>query len=264
MNPSGAPPQVGMAKTQQTISGEGASWRRYQDVMIGSRRLARTLYYELCVWLAPIPGALGLALRKAFWPRLFGSCGPGVQFAPGITLRHPHRIHLGARVVISEHCVLDARNETTDQAITIGDDVIVSAFGFLKVKGSTLRIGARTGLGPHAQLIATDGSDIDIGADVLVGPRVSLVGGGEYHLDRVDVPIWRQGIKPNGSVRIEDNVWLGGSAMVLGGTRIGTGSVVAAGAVARGTIDSLVVVGGIPARTIRRRDGRPADGTGTA
>jgi len=250
---SDSPAQAGMLKTQQTVSKEGSAWRRYQDVMVGSRSLWRTLYYELCVWLAPVPGGLGLILRKVFWPRLFGSCGRGVQFALGITLRQPHRMHLGARVIISEHCVLDGRNEDTDRAITLEDDVILSAFGVVKVKGSRIRVGARTGIGPHAELIATDGSDVDIGTDVLIGPRVTIVGGGEYRLDRLDVPIWRQGIKPDGAVRIDDNVWLGGGVAVLGGTRIGTGSVVAAGAVVRGTIGPFVICGGIPARTIRQR-----------
>jgi galactoside O-acetyltransferase len=96
-----------MHKTHQAVSGKGSPLAKYQDVMIGSRSWASLLYYEWCMMLGPLPGAIGMRLRQIFWPRLFAACGTGCLFAPGITLRHPGRIRLGNSVIISEGCVLD-------------------------------------------------------------------------------------------------------------------------------------------------------------
>ncbi len=53
------------------------------------------------------------------------------------------------------------------------------------------------------------------------------------------------------SVVIEDNVWIAAKAIVLPGIRIGTGTVVAAGAVVTHDVEPNTVVAGIPAKPIR-------------
>jgi acetyltransferase-like isoleucine patch superfamily enzyme len=239
-------------KTQRAVTGRDSSLRRYQDVIVGSRSIWRTLYFELAILLSPIPGAIGIGLRKLLWPRLFAACGQGTVFGAGIVLRHPQRIHLGARVVISEGCILDARHEV-GQALVLGDDVILANQVILSCKGACITIGARCGLGPQTSIVASDGNDVRIGADVAIGPRCCIVGGGNYHTDRLDVPMWQQGIKPDHPVVLEDDIWLGASASVLGGVHIGRGSIIAAGAVVTRTVEPFTVCGGVPAKAIKRR-----------
>ena len=113
-------------KTHAAVTSGGSALSRYQDVVIGRKGLLPTLYFELCIWLTFIPGALGVGLRKVFWRRLFGSCGSGVVFGSNVTLRHPHRIHLGDRVVVSEGVILDARNENSTGVINLGNDVMLA------------------------------------------------------------------------------------------------------------------------------------------
>ena len=91
-----------MKKTHAAVTTGGSAMTRYQDVVVGNRSLKTFVYYEFCMLLSPLPGVLGLFLRKIFWPRLFGTCGKGAAFAAGIILRHPHRIHMGDRVIISD------------------------------------------------------------------------------------------------------------------------------------------------------------------
>lgn len=50
---------------------------------------------------------------------------------------------------------------------------------------------------------------------------------------------------------IGDNVWIGGSAVILPGVKIGDNSVVAGGAVVTKDVPSNVVVGGNPAKIIK-------------
>jgi phosphonate metabolism protein (transferase hexapeptide repeat family) len=54
-------------------------------------------------------------------------------------------------------------------------------------------------------------------------------------------------------VHIGHDVWIGHGAIVLPGRRIGTGAVVAAGAIVTKDVPSYTIVGGNPARPIKRR-----------
>jgi hypothetical protein len=63
------------------------------------------------------------------------------------------------------------------------------------------------------------------------GPRCNIVGGGTYNTERLDMPMWKQGVKTGYSVLLEDDIWLGAAVSVLGGVRVGHGSI--AGAEAR-------------------------------
>ena len=51
---------------------------------------------------------------------------------------------------------------------------------------------------------------------------------------------------------IEDHVWIGSNAAVLPGVTIGRWAVVAAGAVVNKDVEAFTVVGGVPAKVIRR------------
>ena len=53
-------------------------------------------------------------------------------------------------------------------------------------------------------------------------------------------------------VRIGDDAWLGANVTVLPGVTIGNGAVVAAGAVVSRDVEENTVVGGVPARVLRR------------
>ncbi len=243
----------GVKKTQQAITGKGSALNKYQDVIVGNRSLLFLFYYECCVWLGVIPGALGMLLRQIFWPRLFGSCGKKVAFASGVVLRHPKRIHLGDFVVISEGCILDARNSETEQVIVLGNDVILSNNVVLSCKKGTISIGDSTGVNSGTVIQSTNNCPVTIGADVIIGQMSFVIGGGSYNIDRLDIPIRMQGIKDDGGVVIEDDVWLGGNVTVLGGVTIGSGSVVAAAAVVTKSVAACSICKGIPAQVTGTR-----------
>ena len=245
-----------MDKTHATITEGGTALSRYQDVVVGDRSLQATAYYEWCMWLGWVPGALGLFLRKIFWPRLFGSCGKGVVFAANIIPRHPHRIHIGDRVVISEGCILDARNEESSRTIVLENDVIFSNNVMISCKGGSVRIGAHSSISAQTIIHSAHLNAVSIGADVAIGPRCYIVGGGNYNIDRLDLPIWRQGIKNDGGVTIENNIWLGANVTVLGGVNMGTGSIAAAGSIITKPVPAGAVCRGQPAKVLRLRNDR--------
>lgn len=240
-------------KTHAAITEGGSPLSRYQEVIVGSSSVLKTLYFELCMWLAPIPGALGLVLRKLFWPRMFGACGKGVMFAPNVILRHPHRISLGDHVVISEKTILDARNQTSDKVLIIDDDVMISNDVSLTCKNGTIHIHARTGIGAQTIIQSINGCAVEIGEDVIIGPGCYIVGGGNYKTERLDIPMCKQGMHKDSGVRVENDVWLGAKVTVLGGVVMGTHSIAAAGAVVTKAVPEKAICAGIPAKVIKKR-----------
>ena len=89
---------------------------------------------------------------------------------------------------------------------------------------------------------------IKINDNVLIGQNVTIMDFAAH------------GTKPNerrnnitkGKVIINDNVWIGNNVIILKNTEIGKNSVVAAGAVVSGVFPSNVIIGGIPARVIKK------------
>lgn len=55
-----------------------------------------------------------------------------------------------------------------------------------------------------------------------------------------------------GSVVLDEGCWIGANATILNGVRIGKYAVVAAGAVVNRDVEDYTVVGGVPARVIKR------------
>ncbi|MFP7753243.1 acyltransferase [Thermodesulfobacteriota bacterium B35] len=242
-----------MKKTHAAVTGRGSTLRKYQEVVVGSRSWPDLLYFEWCMLLSVLPGALGMALRRIFWPRLFGSCGRGCMFGAGIVVRHPGRIRLGRNVVVSEGCVLDGRHTDCEDVILLGDNVILSNNVMLSCKNGTIRIGDNVGLNAQTIVQSTSDCPVEIGSDCVIGQRCFIIGGGNYHTGRIDIPIREQGIRPDGGVRLEEDVWLGGNVTVLGGVTMGRSSIAAAGSVLTRPVDPLTVSMGVPARVIKRR-----------
>jgi maltose O-acetyltransferase len=112
------------------------------------------------------------------------------------------------------------------------------------VRRDGTRIGANTRINRDCCLDVRGG--LVIGDNVSVSPEVAIL---TMQHDLRDADFALQG----GAVTIEDHVWIGMRATILPGTTVGRGAVIAAGAVASGTIPPLTVVGGVPARPIAMR-----------
>jgi acetyltransferase-like isoleucine patch superfamily enzyme len=119
-----------------------------------------------------------------------------------------------------------------------------------------IEVGDDVSLGTGAILLAAE-SRIIIGNKVMFGPNVIVVGGNHNTslLGRFMYDVQEKRPEDDQDVIIEDDVWVGSSAVILKGVRIGRGSIVAAGAVVNRDVLPYTVVGGIPARIISVRFG---------
>lgn len=110
---------------------------------------------------------------------------------------------------------------------------------------ANISIGEDTILGDHTFL---DGRALlTIGNHVAFASSV-MIFNSEHQLDD---PEFKAVEEP---VTIEDYVFVGPRAIILPGVTIGRGAVVAAGAVVTRDVPSMTVVGGVPAKEIRKRN----------
>lgn len=56
-----------------------------------------------------------------------------------------------------------------------------------------------------------------------------------------------------GSIHIEDDVWIGANVVIMSGVKVGRGSIIGAGSIVTKDIPSYSIVGGNPAKVIKKR-----------
>lgn len=92
-----------------------------------------------------------------------------------------------------------------------------------------------------------DNNEVRIGNHVMIGPAVQIYTAAHDLQAETRIQGWETA-KP---IEIEDNVWIGGGAILLPGVRVGRNAVVGAGAVVTRSVSANTVVAGNPARVIR-------------
>jgi maltose O-acetyltransferase len=114
--------------------------------------------------------------------------------------------------------------------------------------GYHIRVGRNAFINYHCVFL--DCAPIEIGDHVQMGPAVQL-----YTAEHpLDADIRRSGLEYARPIRIGDDVWIGGGAIILAGVTIGNGSVIGAGSVVVRDVPPACVVVGNPARVVRTRD----------
>lgn len=113
---------------------------------------------------------------------------------------------------------------------------------------SKLSIGNNSGVGINANIQG----DITIGDNVMMGPEVAIYTV-NHCADRIDIPMNVQGITPEKPVVIGNDVWIGTRVIILGGVKVGTGSIIAAGSVVTKSIPAYTIVAGVPAKVVKVR-----------
>ena len=112
--------------------------QKYRELFIGKKGIWAFLKYETIIFLfSRVPGALGLFLRKIFFPCILGEVGKGVIFGRNMTIRHPHKISIGDHCFMDDYVVLDAKGEN-NKGIKIGGNVIVGRSSILSCKEGSI------------------------------------------------------------------------------------------------------------------------------
>ena len=139
------------------------------------------------------------AAREALHRQMFGSVGHGLGIGAPVYLDYGVHTH-------------------------IGDEVYLN-FGVVLLDVCEIRIGHRTQIGPHAQLLAAD------------HPR--------------EAAVRAEGLETGKPVTVGADCWIGAGALILPGVTIGDGAIVGAGAVVTRDVAPGATVAGNPARPLR-------------
>jgi acetyltransferase-like isoleucine patch superfamily enzyme len=137
--------------------------------------------------------------------------------------------------------------------IEIGERCFVDSFVKIKPVGGTGDVILGESCYLNSGTVLYSGNGIKLGKNVLIAANCTLAPV-NHSYGRRDVPIIAQGFMPSrGGIVIEDDVWLGANCVVLDGTHIESGAVIAAGSVVRGRITGFALWGGSPCRKLKDR-----------
>jgi maltose O-acetyltransferase len=118
----------------------------------------------------------------------------------------------------------------------------------------TISVGDNVNLGLRPTMIASL-SEIRMGSNIMFGPEVMVIGGGHNtrELGRFMADVHTKRPEDDPGVVFEDDIWVGGRAIILRGVTVGRGSVIGAGAVVTRDVPRYAVVAGVPAEVVRYR-----------
>jgi acetyltransferase-like isoleucine patch superfamily enzyme len=133
--------------------------------------------------------------------------------------------------------------------LTLGRWVWVGAGNALRCHEGNLRIGNKVVFGRTNTINCY--LDIEVGDDCIFADWIYICDF-DHRYDDMDLPIRKQGIVKS-PVKIGANCWIGEKATVLRGVTIGDGCVVASHALVNRDVAPNSIVGGVPARVLKRR-----------
>lgn len=211
------------------------------DSNLTERLLLQVVFYR---------GSTLLRGRLRQWQ--LGKCAGKLFMGKNVTLRHPQLIKVGRSVIIEDFVTINALSEygvTIGNNVTIAKHTTIQCTGVIRNLGQGLIMGHNSALGAYSFIGAQGG--VNIGSDVIMGPRVSFHAENHNYED-TRIPIRLQGESRKGIV-IDNDCWIGADSTILDGVHIGQGCIVAAGSVVTKSIPPYSIVAGVPARVIKQR-----------
>lgn len=133
---------------------------------------------------------------------------------------------LGAK--LSSNCVIFRRCEIIKPLnLIVGNSSSIGWFCFLDARGG-IRIGNNVTVASYCKLVTAKHD--------------------------IEDPLFKSSVSP---IIIDDYAWICIGATILGGVKIGRGAVVMAGAVVTKDVPPMTVVGGVPAKFVKKRNNEP-------
>jgi galactoside O-acetyltransferase len=191
--------------------------------------MAHVFIDEIRVWLEAFvsyfPGRFGNGMRRLWFQRRFLNSDK-LHIRLGCEFISPHTISFRGMVSIGKN-------------------------SFFTAEGGSIVVGSKTAFNMNVHINASVGGKIRIGECCLVGPNV-VMRTANHKYDNPDISIIQQGHAVS-DISIDDDVWIGANAVILGGVHIGTGAVIGAGAVVTRDVPSMAIAVGVPAIVVKYR-----------
>lgn len=185
-------------------------------------------------------------LRGLFYGKL------NVVMLKGSRLRYSYNIKIGKNTIIYNQSIISGLGNDgviIGRRCSIGDYTkIESSADYTRRKGK-IRIGNNVRIGEFSYLGGAGG--LTIGNDVIMGQYISFHP--ENHIYERNKLIRRNSVSHKG-IKVGSNCWIGSKATFLDGSSVGDDCIVAAGAVVTKNFNSGLIIGGVPAKIIKKID----------
>jgi Hexapeptide repeat of succinyl-transferase len=156
-------------------------------------------------------------------------------------------------MVIGRHTAVPRMMVTWPHQVQIGSNCVLEPDIFFKFDG-ICKPGPNIFIGDHTFL--GRGCEFNISGQIHIGGHCLIASGVKFidhdHGLALDA-LMRVQPPTQSPIALGDNVWIGANAIILQGTSIGAGAIVAAGAVVRSNVAPYDIVGGVPARVLKNR-----------
>lgn len=177
----------------------------------------------------------------------------------GNVISSPSKFEAGLKVVFSgknNRLVIHPGFKPSNLVVAFNCDNGFCEIGKNSYSG-TIRVGqdCKVKLGDNVTstspgyISTAEGSSVTVGNDVMIASTVELRSDDGHPIFDVAT---RERINKPKDIVIEDHVWLGATAIVLGGSLIREGSVVGIGSIVKGKFPNNCVIAGSPARVVRK------------
>lgn len=144
----------------------------------------------------------------------------------------------------------DIEDSIKGSKICIGARTILDSFVKIKPAGGTADIVIGMDCVINSGCVLYTGNGISIGNNVAIAANCTLAPT-NHEFKSKNTLIRNQGFKPSkGGIIIEDDVWIGANCVLLDGTFLREGCVIAAGSIVKGEIPSFSIYGGNPLRLL--------------
>ena len=143
---------------------------------------------------------------------------------------------------------------TRGSVITIGAGSVVDSFVKFKAAGGLGNITIGRNVYINSGCVLYVGNGISIGDNVSIAANCVLAPT-NHQINDGDTLHQSQGFMASrGGIRIEDDVWIGALSVLLDGAVCSRGSIVGAGSVVRGELESHAIYAGNPLRLVGHRN----------
>ena len=175
-----------------------------------------------------MPGRTGYVIRQDFFKIRVKETGENIRIGIGVEITGGENICVGNNINIMKYTSFYAND---NGKIRLGDNVSIN---------SNVCIGA------------ANGGEILIKNNALIANNV-VIRASDHAFESVKKPIIKQGHN-GGKIVIGEDCWICANVVITKGVTIGDHSVVAAGSIVTNDVEPFSVVGGCPAKLIRKRD----------
>jgi galactoside O-acetyltransferase len=189
-------------------------------------KIKKLLFQIYISILSSIPTEIGKRLRYIAYKPLFKRVNGRFSIDTGVTIMGFENITLGSNVAFMKNSYVYAHDE--------GELVIADNF----TMNSNSQLGASFG-------------KIIIGNDCAIAPNCVLRAS-NHTFDNPNIPSREQG-HTYGEIIIEDDVWISSNCVITADTKIGKSSIIGAGSVVTKNVEPYSIMGGVPAKLIKKR-----------